>query len=62
MLVMYKCIRCYKTHKDDSKAEKIFSSGNVLMNEVKIPLGICIKQQKESSTKPSLGLSFGFGH
>jgi hypothetical protein len=38
---MFHCINCSKVHEDDSSAEKLFQSGYTLVNDIKIPLGIC---------------------
>jgi hypothetical protein len=46
---MYQCIRCNQLHEEDSTAEKIFTSGYVILGEEKIPLGICCQEQIQKS-------------
>ena len=47
---MYHCLTCNGIHHQDESAEKIFKSGYILVNETKVPLGICkprVQQEKK---------------
>ncbi|MEW9669152.1 DUF3973 domain-containing protein [Ammoniphilus sp. 3BR4] len=47
---MYFCIKCGKLHLDNKTEVKIFSTGYTLLNEEKVPLGICtLKLLKEEN-------------
>lgn len=56
---MYQCLTCKTIHENDSSANKIFQSGYVLVNELKVPLGICNKSNistNQSFIKKSLSV------
>jgi hypothetical protein len=42
---MYHCLSCNRLH-HNSSAEKLFQSGYILVNEMKVPLGICTSEEK----------------
>lgn len=52
---MYYCINCQKLHKEQTEsAERLFHSGYILVNESRVPLGIC---QIIKKTFPKMQLS-----
>jgi len=50
---MYYCLTCDKIHQHDMSAERIFESGYILVNDTKVPLGIC-KTDDNKKKKRSL--------
>jgi hypothetical protein len=46
---MYFCVQCKEIHIEEKSAAKVFSTGYVLINEVKVPLGVCQSKDKETT-------------
>ncbi|MEW9671387.1 DUF3973 domain-containing protein [Ammoniphilus sp. 3BR4] len=54
---MYYCLHCKQIHKCTGKKETIFQSGYTLVEDKKIPLGMCQKE-KELVQRASFQFSY----
>jgi hypothetical protein len=48
---MYYCLNCNKLHEKNLSAEKLFQSGYVLVNECKVPLGMCTPEESYKKSR-----------